>query len=69
MKLILKTPNGLEFKRKIKDFGYEGDVADEDPNAALVITEIDDTLTYLPRARFSCENRTDETVTIEGDWA
>ncbi|BCL52106.1 hypothetical protein [Siphovirus Jomon_CT89] len=68
MKLVLKTLDGLEFKRRIKDFGYEGDIADEDPNAALVITEMDDTLTYLPLNRFICEQWMDNTVTVKEDW-
>ena len=67
MELILTTADGRNYRRKIKDFGYEGDVADYDPNAAMVITELDDTLTYLPLDMFICENWTDETVTVKED--
>lgn len=67
MELILKTADGLDYRRKIKNFGYEGDVVDYDPNAAMVITELDDTLTYLPLDMFVCEKWTDETVTVKED--
>ena len=69
MELVLKTADGRSYKRKIKDFGLEGDVTDVDPNAAMVITELDDTLTYLPLDMFVCEKWTDETVTVKEDWA
>ena len=68
MELILMTADGRDYRRKIKDFGYEDDVADVDPNAAMVITELDDTLTYLPLDMFVCEKWTDETVTVKEDW-
>lgn len=68
MELVLKTADGRIYRRKIKDFGLEGDVTDADPNAAMVITELDDTLTYLPLDMFICEKWTDETVTVKEDW-
>lgn len=67
MELVLKTADGRSYRRKIKDFGLEGDVADVDPNAAMVITELDGTLTYLPLDMFVCEKWTDETVTVKED--
>lgn len=69
MELVLKTADGRSYRRKIKDFGLEGDVSGVDPNAAMVITELDDTLTYLPLDMFVCAKWTDETVTIKEDWA
>lgn len=69
MELVLKTADGRSYRRKIKDFGLEGDVTDVDPNAAMVITELDDTLTYLPLDMFVCEKWTDETVNVKEDWA
>ena len=68
MELVLKTADGQSYRRKIKDFGLEGYVADVDPNAAMVITELDDTLTYLPLDMFVCEKWTNETVTVNEDW-
>lgn len=69
MELILKTADSRNYRRKIKDFGLEGYVADVDPNAAMVITELDDTLTYLPLDMFVCEKWTNETVTVKEDRA
>lgn len=68
MELVLKTADGRSYRRKIKDFGLEGYVADVDPNAAMVITELDGTLTYLPLDMFVCEKWTNETVTVNEDW-
>lgn len=69
MELVLKTADGREYKRKIKDFGYEDDIEDAYPDSAMVITELDDTLTYLPLDMFVCEKWMDETVTVlEDRW-
>lgn len=69
MKLVLKTLDGQVAQRKIKDLCYNGDIGDEDPQAALVIVELDDTLTYLPIDQFICEEWTDDTVIVKEDWA
>ena len=45
MTFTLILEDGRDVKRKIKAFGYEGDIADQDPNAAMVVTELDDNLT------------------------
>lgn len=66
MKLILKTLDGRVAQRKIKDLCCNGD---EDPRAALVIVELDDTLTYLPIDQFICDEWTDDTVVVKEDWA
>lgn len=69
MKLVLKTLDGKVASRKIKDLRCNGDIGDEDPRAALVIVELDDTETYLPIDQFICDQWTDDTVTIVEDWA
>lgn len=69
MTFTLILEDGHEVKRKIKDFGYEGDIADQDPNAAMVVTELDDTLTYLPLFMFVCEKWTDDEVVVRIDRA
>lgn len=69
MKLVLKTLDGKVAQRKIKDLCYNGDIGDEDPRAALVIIETDDTETYLPIDQFICDQWTDDAVTIVEDWA
>ena len=65
--LILK--DGREVKRKIKDFGYEGDIANQDPNAVMVVTELDDNLTYLPLFMFVCEKWTNDEIVVRVDRA
>ena len=69
MKLVLKTLDGKVARRKIKDLCCNGDIGDEDPGAALVIVELDDTLTYLPIDQFICEEWTEDTVVVKEDWA
>lgn len=67
MTFTLILEDGREVKRKIKDFGYEGDIADQDPNAAMVVTELDDSLTYLPLFMFVCEKWTDDEIVVRVD--
>lgn len=67
MTFTLILEDGREVKRKINDFGYEGDLADQDPNAAMVVTELDDNLTYLPLFMFVCEKRMDDEVVVRVD--
>jgi hypothetical protein len=69
MKLVLKTLDGQVAQRKIKDLCCNGDIGDEDPWAALVIIELDDTETYLPIDQFICEEWTEDTVVVKEDWA
>ncbi|MBF0910815.1 MAG: hypothetical protein HXK47_05010 [Atopobium sp.] len=69
MKLVLKDLDGNVAQRRIKDLCCDGDIGDEDPQAALVIVELDDTLTYLPIDQFICEEWTDDTVVVKEDWA
>jgi hypothetical protein len=69
MKLVLKTLDGKVAQRKIKDLCCNGDIGDEDTRAALVIVELDDTLTYLPIDQFICEDWTEDTVVVKEDWA
>lgn len=69
MTFTLILEDGREVKRKIKDFGYEGDITDQDPNAAMVVTELDDNLTYLPLFMFVCEEWTDDEVVVRVDRA
>nr|DAV98014.1 MAG TPA: hypothetical protein [Caudoviricetes sp.] len=69
MTFTLILEDGREVKRKIKDFDYEGDIADQDPNAAMVVTELDDNLTYLPLFMFVCEEWTDDEVVVMVDRA
>lgn len=67
MTFTLILEDGREVKRKIKDFGYEGDIADQDPNAAMVVTELDDNLTYLPLFMFVCEKWMGDEVVVRVD--
>ena len=67
MKLVFKDLEGKVVQRRIKDWVYEGDT--EGRNSALVIVELDDTLTYLPIDQFICEEWTDDTVVVKEDWA
>lgn len=67
MTFTLILEDGREVKRKIKGFGYEGDIADQDPNAAMVVTELDDNLTYLPLFMFVCEKWVDDEVVVRVD--
>nr|DAG00183.1 MAG TPA: hypothetical protein [Siphoviridae sp. ctTPJ4] len=69
MTFTLILEDGREVKRKIKEFGYEGDIADRDPNAAMVVTELDDNLTYLPLFMFVCEEWTDDEIVVRVDRA
>lgn len=69
MKLVLKTLDGKVARRKIKDLCCNGGIGDADPRAALVIVELDDTLTYLPIDQFICEEWTEDTVVVKEDWA
>ena len=69
MKLVFKDLEGNVAHRKIKDLCCDGDIGDEDPQAALVIVELDDTETYLPIDQFICEEWTDDTVVVKEDWA
>nr|DAX24040.1 MAG TPA: hypothetical protein [Caudoviricetes sp.] len=69
MKLTLKTLDGRVAQRKIKDLCCDGYIGDEDPGAALVIVELDDTETYLPIDQFICEEWTEDAVVIKEDWA
>lgn len=69
MTFTLILEGGREVKRKIKAFGYEGDIADQDPNAAMVVTELDDHLTYLPLFMFVCEKWTDDEIIVRVDRA
>lgn len=67
MTFTLILEDGREVKRRIKDFGYEGDLADQDPNAAMVVTELDDNLTHLPLFMFVCEKWMDDEVVVRVD--
>lgn len=67
MTFTLILEDGREVKRKIKEFNYEGDIADQDPNAAMVVTELDDNLTYLPLFMFICEKWTDDEIVVRVD--
>lgn len=69
MTFTLILEDGREVKRKIKTFSYEGDIADQDPNAAMVVTELDDNLTYLPLFMFVCEEWTDDEIVVRVDRA
>lgn len=69
MTFTLFLEDGREVKRKIKAFGYEGDIADQDPNAAMVVTELDDNLTYLPLFMFVCEEWTNDEIVVRVDRA
>lgn len=69
MTFTLILEDGREVKRKIKAFGYEDDIADQDPNAAMVVTELDDNLTYLPLFMFVCEEWTDDEIVVRVDRA
>ena len=69
MTFTLILEDGREVKRKIQDFGYEGDIANQDPSAAMVVTELDDNLTYLPLFMFVCEKWTDDEVIVRVDRA
>lgn len=69
MTFTLILEDGREVKRKIKEFGYEGDIADQDSNAAMVVTELDDNLTYLPLFMFVCEKWTDDEIVVRVDRA
>lgn len=66
MTFTLILEDGREVKRKIKAFG---DIADQDPNAAMVVTELDDNLTYLPLFMFVCEKWTDDEIVVRVDRA
>lgn len=67
MTFTLILEDGREIKRKIKAFGYADDVADQDHNAAMVVTELDDNLTYLPLFMFVCEEWTDDEIVVRVD--
>ena len=69
MTFTLILEDSREVKRRIKAFGYEGDIADQDPNAAMVVTELDDNLTYLPLFMFVCEKWTDDEIVVRVDRA
>lgn len=70
MTFTLILEDGREVKRKIKDFYYEGyDIADRNPNAAMVVEELDDNLTYLPLSMFVCEEWTDGDIVVRVDRA
>lgn len=69
MTFTLILEDDRKVKRRIKDFGYEGDIADQDPNAAMVVTELDDNLTYLPLFMFVCEKWTNDEIVVRVDRA
>ncbi len=69
MTFTLILEDGRKVKRKVKDFNYEGDISDQDPNAAMVVTELDDNLTYLPLFMFVCEELTDDEIIVRVDRA
>lgn len=67
MTFTLILEDGRQVKRRIKAFDYEGDIADQDPNAAMVVTELDDNLTYLPLFMFVCEKWMNDEVVVKVD--
>lgn len=70
MTFTLILEDGRKVKRRIKDFYYEGcEIADRNPNAAMVVEEMDDNLTYLPLSMFVCEKWVDGDIVVRVDRA